>query len=181
MIAWQNIALRRETTISDQASTGDVHISQNGENVFAHYDYWPYFLLHGILYCEQNNRSSPNLWGFGRVPLASERASEVPPLLRSIMTGATRRGLITIPKEGDDFKNDVLRVRSDTGVRIYPVINENDVLFYLTEDKRRVLAFDFSDMVNFFKGFVEPMQANVRGMRDLPRLIYANFPWDAYR
>jgi hypothetical protein len=177
MIEWSN--QQGSTSIREHSSTGDVVINQNGTVLGAHYDYWPYFLIHGILYCCQTGLETPNP---RKLSIQNtERKDIAIPLLRTILSRAKVGGQLVLLREEDDLTDILLRFRSDSGKYFLPRISKQGNLIYLSElSRKQLLTFTPEDIPDFFEGVIDPMMRNVRGTKGLPELIYAEFPWRAY-
>ncbi len=173
-------SLGLETSIGEGFSTGDVIIRQDRKIACAHYDYWPAFLIQGIIFCYQTKTPVPNPRNFSTTK-RNISLFEFPTLLKTIHFSMNQNERELIPNVNEEVKFDKFRFGYDSGLIYTTRISKGGNLIYLEEGERLVTTFTPQDMPNFFQGFTEPMIGNVRGTRKFPEIIYSEFPWDFYK
>jgi hypothetical protein len=168
------------TTISEDRSTGDAIIRQHNSTLFAHYDYWPHILLHGIFFCFQSGLPIPNPFNLSTQTRGINNTSGEPVILLQSAHYRSKHGKkIIIPIDTEKNSLD-LQVSSDNKFDFNPKISGGN-LIYTGEDNTRFLTFSPKDMPQFFQGVTEPMMRNVRGTKPRLDAVYSEFPWDFYK
>ena len=174
--SWKNHRLGTETNILEHCDDGPL-ISQNERVIGATYDYWPAFLMHGILYCLQTKTPVPykgdwqQVFPEGRRGISTDdrivllekikfKVREQEPLL--VLTDQPQRQLLFSWNHRDG----------------YPLFKDGQLQY--VSDNRLIARFDQLDMSDFFSRVLDPMMRGVRGFGFAPRKVYSEFPREAY-
>jgi hypothetical protein len=180
--------IRTDMPIGDD---GDVRIFQTDSKtkkftgrIIAHYEYRPDLLTHILLFLSQTGREVPYRRNWNQTFFSGrfQKPDSIPVTrfeLRKMVRAAKESNPITLGGLESDDKTFRFEDRI-SGAEIFPRIDSEQNLVYADKEGRPILTFTPETALDFHRGLMIPMGADVRGQHKEIGVVYSFFPFEVY-